>query len=77
MLTRQRAPLQDGLTPLHYATGCAGSALSARCCQGRAGAVRMLLESGADQGAKGNVSGAADLSGAIAMIEERPTPAQS
>ena len=46
LLTRQRAPLQDGCTPLH---------LAARW--GKEGAIGALLEAGADREAKNNVSG--------------------
>ena len=46
LLTRQRAPLQDGDTPLHDAA-----------LNGKEGAIKVLLEAGADRGAKNNVSG--------------------
>ena len=46
MLTRQRAPLQDGDTPLHRAA-----------FRGHEGAIGVLLEAGADREAKKNVSG--------------------
>ena len=45
-LTRQRAPLQNGETPLHRAA-----------YMGREGAIGVLLEAGADREAKDNVSG--------------------
>ena len=45
-LTRQRAPLQDGATPLHLAAE-----------GGEEGAMGVLLEAGADREAKNNVSG--------------------
>ena len=45
-LTRQRAPLQDGETPLHGA---------ARACE--LGAIGVLLAAGADRQAKDKVSG--------------------
>ena len=46
MLTRQRAPLQEGYTPLHIAA-----------CAGAEGAIGVLLEAGADRQAKNDVSG--------------------
>ena len=46
MLTRQRAPLQDGQTPLHEAAYA-----------GKEGAIGVLLAAGADRQAKNNVSG--------------------
>jgi ankyrin repeat protein len=50
----QRTPLQDGSTPLHLAAaGC------------HEGAMRGLLEAGADKEATNGVSCAAGLSGAI------------
>ena len=46
MLTRQRAPLQAGSTPLHQAV-----------IMGKEGAIGVLLAAGADRQAKDNVSG--------------------
>ena len=46
MLTRQRAPLQFGWTPLHRAAAVGGE-----------GAIGALLEAGADPVAKDEVSG--------------------
>ena len=46
LLTRQRAPLQDGRTPLHCAA-----------FHGRPGAVGVLLEAGADREAEDKVRG--------------------
>ena len=54
LLTRQRAPLQDGHTPLHLAAW-----------GGEEKAMKVLLEAGADRKAKDNVSCAADLSRVI------------
>ena len=46
LLTSQRAPLQNGDTPLHFAA-----------YGGHEGAIGVLLEAGADREAKDNVSG--------------------
>ena len=46
MLTRQRAPLQDGKTPLHLAA-----------YNGEEGGIKVLLEAGAGRAATDNVSG--------------------
>ena len=46
LLTRQRAPLQYGFTPLHWAARL-----------GSEGAIGVLLAAGADRQAKDNVSG--------------------
>ena len=47
-LTRQRAPLQNGQTPLH---------LAANAKKGGEEVIGLLLEAGADREAKDNVSG--------------------
>ena len=46
MLTRQRAPLQNGETPLHFAAE-----------RGQEGAIGVLLAAGADLQAKNEVRG--------------------
>ena len=49
LLTRQRAPLQDGWTPLHFAAYA-----------GYEGEIGLLLAAGADREAKSDVSGDRD-----------------